>query len=172
MSQQKRNSRKFILLNQCISTLTLRSLKKLLYPSLSGKKNVDDSLVKHGAQWVTPRYIKKPVERIDEESSSGPNKPRKRTVPYVWYTEFKCHRFGTCCDKVAEGVRVKGGSSDKPRELQKASKKTDCKAKLKATCLKNDPNSVETVHIGVHNHEVREAEDLKYLSLSKRKRKS
>ncbi|KAG1172219.1 hypothetical protein G6F70_004642 [Rhizopus microsporus] len=126
--------------------------EKITVSIFEWRKNVDDSLVKHGVQWVTPRYIKKPVKRTDEESGSGPNKPRKRTV--------------------AEGVRVKGGSSDKPRELQKASKKTDCKAKLKATCLKNDPNSVETVHIGVHNHEFREADDLKYLPLSKRKRKS
>ncbi|CEG67520.1 hypothetical protein RMATCC62417_03936 [Rhizopus microsporus] len=129
-------------------------------PKKITRKNVDDSLVKHGVQWVSPRYIKEPVERTDEESSSGPNKRRKRTVPYVWYTEFKCYRFGTCRDKVAEGVPVKGDSSDKPRELQKASKKTDCKAKLKATCLKSDPNSVELVHIGVHNHEVGGAEDL------------
>ncbi|RCH90496.1 hypothetical protein CU097_008221 [Rhizopus azygosporus] len=71
---------------------------------------------------------------------------------------------------IAEGVRVKGGSSGKLRELQKANKKTDCKAKLKATCLKSDPNSVETVHIGVHNHEIGGAEDLKYAPLSKEKK--
>ncbi|ORE18108.1 hypothetical protein BCV71DRAFT_286015 [Rhizopus microsporus] len=100
-------------------------------------------------QWLIPRYTKEPVERTDEESSSGPNK------------QFKCHRFGTCRDRVAEGVRVKGDSSGKPRELQKASKKTDCKAKLKATCLKSDPNFVEIVHIDVHNHEIGGAEDLK-----------
>lgn len=127
-------------------------------------------MIKHGVQWVSPRYIKEPIERTVEESSSGPNKRRKRTVPYVWYTEFKCHRFSTCCDKIAEDVRVKGGSSGKPRELQKASKKTDCKAKLKATCLKSDPSFVEVIHIGVHNHEVRGAEDLKHLSLSKEKK--
>ncbi|CEG65338.1 hypothetical protein RMATCC62417_02141 [Rhizopus microsporus] len=143
--------------------------KKITVPIFEWRKNVDDSLVKHGIQWVSPRYIKEPVERTDEESSSGPNKRRKRTVPYVWYTEFKCYRFGTCRDKVAKGVPVKGGSSGKPRELQKASKKTDCKAKLKATCLKSDPNSVEIAHIGVHNHEG-EAEDLKYLPLSKEKK--
>ncbi|KAG1432742.1 hypothetical protein G6F57_022742 [Rhizopus arrhizus] len=70
----------------------------------------------------------------------------------------------------AEGVRIKGGSSSKPRELQKASKKTDCKAKLKATCLKSDPNFVEIVHFDVHNLEIGGAEDLKYLPLSKEKK--
>ncbi|CEG65970.1 hypothetical protein RMATCC62417_02636 [Rhizopus microsporus] len=133
-------------------------LEKIAVPIFEWRKNVDDSLVKHGVQWVSLRYIKKPVERTDEESSSGLNK------------QFKCHRFSTCCDKIAEGVRVKGDSSGKPRELQKASKKTDCKAKLKATCLKSDPNSVEIVHIGVHNHEIGGVEDLKYLPLSKEKK--
>ena len=74
------------------------------------RNNADDSLLSHGVQWVSPRYIKEPVERTVEESSPGPNKRRKRTVPYAWYTEFKCHRFGTCCDKIVEGVRVKGSS--------------------------------------------------------------
>ena len=32
------------------------------------------------------------------------------------------------------------------------------------------PNSVEIVHIGVHNHEAGGAEDLKYLPLSKEKK--
>ncbi|KAI8378856.1 hypothetical protein EDC96DRAFT_571031 [Choanephora cucurbitarum] len=106
------------------------------------------------------------VTSNEEETASPVVKRRKRVVEYVWYTEYKCHRSGTYRDRVAEGSRTKGGSGGKARDLQKASKKTDCKAKLKVVCFKRDPENVEIVHIDTHNHDVGGMDDLKYLPLS------
>ncbi|CEP16772.1 hypothetical protein [Parasitella parasitica] len=164
--------------------------EKIIVPTSKWIETVKNSTAKHGVKWINPHYVGDnpdfPQKRSNEESSTAgrnsaatsedpnnegaetPLKRRKRAVfvKYVWYVTYTCHRSGKCRDRVAEGSQVKGGPSGAPRNLQKASKKTGCKATLKVTCYKNDPDSVEVLHIGTHNHEVGGAEDLKYLPLS------
>lgn len=141
--------------------------EKTIVPTSEWEKAVESHLVKHGVQWVNPRKVE---EKTTEEAPEGSNKRRKRTVNYVWYQTFNCHKFGNYRDKIAEGSRVKGGASNQARDLQKASKKTDCKAKLKVTCYKESPDVVRIVHLGTHNHVLGSSDDLRHLPLSKDRR--
>ncbi|CAO3644781.1 unnamed protein product [Mucor hiemalis] len=151
-------------------------------PVSEWKKFVEDSVVKYGITWINPRYVGNNPEfnngrvqpdeerETNEDSVAAGPKRRKREVTYVWYADYKCHRYGVYRDKIAEGTRTKGGATGSVRALQKASKKSDCKARLKITCFKSDPTVVEVHHIGVHNHEVGSVEDMKYLPLSQKRK--
>ncbi|KAG1440529.1 hypothetical protein G6F56_011882 [Rhizopus delemar] len=163
--------------------------KKIFIPTSEWKDIVQSSIAKHGVRWISPRYVgdnpefpKRSSDKRrgsagennkttnEDASSDGADTPRKRKrvvfIKYAWYVFYTCHRSGQYRDQVAEGHQLKGGSSGTPRNLQKASKKAGCKARLKVTCYKDDPNTVEVLHIGDHNHEVGSADSLKHLSLS------
>ncbi|RCH81120.1 hypothetical protein CU098_002504, partial [Rhizopus stolonifer] len=168
---------------------TLKFLKRFLYLPLNGKilyRAVSPRMMLGGLALVTlaiiQNFLKEAVIKKrgsagentkttnEDVSSDGTDTPRKRKrvvfIKYAWYVFYTCHRSGQYRDQVAEGHQLKGGSSGTPRNLQKASKKAGCKARLKVTCYKDDPNTVEVLHIGDHNHEVGSADSLKHLSLS------
>lgn len=148
-------------------------------PTLEWRKAVEDSVSQHGVMWVSPRYVGDNPEfpnykenTTDNNEDNGAQQPKRRrtTSKYLWYVEYKCHRYGSYRDRVAEGTRSKGGVSGNSRDLQKASKKTNCKAKLRVTCEKDSPSVVEITHTGPHNHEVGSIEDLKHLPLSQERK--
>ncbi|KAG1138593.1 hypothetical protein G6F37_010815 [Rhizopus arrhizus] len=67
-------------------------------------------------------------------------------------------------------VKEQTNLTGKSRELQKASKKCHCPARLKVTCFKRNPEMVTVEAIGEHNHEIGGLEDLQHLPLSKEAR--
>lgn len=58
---------------------------------------------------------------------------------YIYYVDYICHRNGPKRDQVAENNITKGCSSGQNQDLQKASKKIICTAKIKVICLKVTP---------------------------------
>ncbi|CAO3631321.1 unnamed protein product [Mucor hiemalis] len=135
------------------------------------KEALDNFVLLHGVKWIHKRTVKdtpRVIEVPEVPEGSQPPKKKRLVAPkrYIWYVDYDCHRNGSKRDRVAEGYVEKGGVSGKSRDLQKASKKISCPAKLKVSCFKKDPSNVVFAHTGVHNHEVGGEEDMKYLPLS------
>ncbi|KAI8983673.1 hypothetical protein BDB01DRAFT_109794 [Pilobolus umbonatus] len=83
-----------------------------------------------------------------------PVKRRKRIVVYSWYIDYNCH----------------SGKKEEKLVWQKACKKSNCPARLKVTCFKNNPNMVTLETVNEHNHAIGGSDDIKHLPLSREAR--
>ncbi|KAI9483221.1 MAG: hypothetical protein EXX96DRAFT_616212 [Benjaminiella poitrasii] len=129
---------------------------RIVAPTTDWRKVVENNVAKHGIKWINTHYIGVTLSFLQSKRNKG--KPLKRPGVYR--------------DKVAEGSRAKGGNTGKSRNLQKESKKTNCKAKWKVVCYKTEPTAVEILHLREHNHDVASFEELKYLPLSQERKKA
>ncbi|CEP08646.1 hypothetical protein [Parasitella parasitica] len=131
-------------------------------------ETVQNSNTKHGVKCINPYYVgdnpKLPEKKINEEiNTRGRNSAATTEDPNNdgAKTSRKCRERTVFVNYVLHVT----GSSVAPRNLQKPSKITGCKATLKVACYKNGSDSFEVLHNGTHNHKVRGAEDLKHLSI-------
>ena len=148
--------------NYTIETYQLMPTK-MEAPVADYQSIVDGSIAKYGVKWI---YNKKITEKVTpvEEPGTSTIKRRKRDIKYIWYIDYKCHRSGKKENRTFPNI------SGKHRELQKASKKNHCPARLKVTCFKHDPEKVTLETIKEHNHQIGGSEDLQHLPLSKEAR--
>lgn len=134
-------------------------------PVTEYKATVEGYIAKCGVRWV---YNKKITEASNDEDVSSSTTPavkrRKRQVNYHWYIDYQCHRSGK------KRVKAFTNLSGKQRAIQKASKKSNCPARLKVICFKNSPEMVTLETIKEHNHEIGGVDDLQHLPLSKEAR--
>ncbi|KAI9281546.1 hypothetical protein BY458DRAFT_552834 [Sporodiniella umbellata] len=149
----------FIFRNTAIDTCTHSEIPKKAFVPTSGWKDiVQSSITRYDFRWINPRYVgynpKFPKSIDKRRGSAGEN---------ATTTNEDASSDSTDSPRKHKRVAFINYTCGVPRNLQKASKKAGCKARVKMICYKENPDMVEVLHIGNHNHEVGGADRLKHL---------
>ncbi|KAI7873667.1 hypothetical protein K492DRAFT_185097 [Lichtheimia hyalospora FSU 10163] len=141
-------------MNSIIPNRNIVDITRLeVHPRADCKKILSKELKENGVYWVVK-------EGKEPQASEAPQPLSKRSKIW-WNIRYRCHRAGTPYER---SDRVKGGSSDKPREYLKDVKPCGCKATLDVVCYYKTSASITFIWKKEHTgHTPNTAEDIQFL---------